>query len=179
MATWNTRGLRGSTLEDMVNRTNEKYAEAGLALIQKIPTPITPIKMDKNSRQITLAFFEQKSTVDYIGAVQGIPVCFDAKECAVDTFSLQNIHPHQVEFMRQFEKQGGISFFLIYFSVRDEYYYLPFDMLYYFWERSQKGGRKSFRYDELNPEYIIPKKSGIMIPYLDMLQKDLSEGDDV
>ena len=71
MATWNTRGLRGSTLEDMVNRTNEKYAEAGLALIQKIPTPITPIKMDKNSRQITLAFFEQKSTVDYIGAVQG------------------------------------------------------------------------------------------------------------
>ena len=65
MATWNTRGLRGSTLEDMVNRTNEKYAEAGLALIQKIPTPITPIKMDKNSRQITLAFFEQKSTVDY------------------------------------------------------------------------------------------------------------------
>ena len=33
MATWNTRGLRGSTLEDMVNRTNEKYAEAGLALI--------------------------------------------------------------------------------------------------------------------------------------------------
>ena len=86
MATWNTRGLRGSTLEDMVNRTNEKYAEAGLALIQKIPTPITPIKLDKNSRQITLAFFEQKSTVDYIGAVQGIPVCFDAKECAVDTF---------------------------------------------------------------------------------------------
>ena len=29
---------------DMVNRTNEKYAEAGLALIQKIPTPITPVK---------------------------------------------------------------------------------------------------------------------------------------
>ena len=24
MATWNSRGLRGSTLEDMVNKTNEK-----------------------------------------------------------------------------------------------------------------------------------------------------------
>ena len=45
MATWNSRGLRGSALEDMINRTNEKYAEAGLALIQKIPTPITPIKI--------------------------------------------------------------------------------------------------------------------------------------
>ena len=91
MATWNSRGLRGSTLEDMINRTNEKYAMNGLALIQKIPTPITPIKIDKENRHITLAYFEQKSTVDYIGAVQGLPVCFDAKECAADAFSLQNI----------------------------------------------------------------------------------------
>ena len=27
MATWNTRGLRGSELEDIINRTNERYAE--------------------------------------------------------------------------------------------------------------------------------------------------------
>ena len=31
MATWNSRGLRGSTLEDLVNRTNEQYAEKNLA----------------------------------------------------------------------------------------------------------------------------------------------------
>ena len=71
MATWNSRGLRGSTLEDLVNRTNEQYAEKNLALIQKIPTPITPVRMDKENRHITLAYFEQRSTVDYIGAVQG------------------------------------------------------------------------------------------------------------
>ena len=120
MATWNTRGLRGSTLEELINRTNEVYLEKGLALIQKIPTPITPIKIDKDSRHITLAYFEQKSTVDYIGAVQGIPVCFDAKECTVDTFALQNIHPHQVEFMKQFERQGGVSFLILFFSTRNE-----------------------------------------------------------
>ena len=151
MATWNSRGLRGSTLEDMINRTNEKYAENNLALIQKIPTPITPIKLDKETRQITLAYFDQKSTVDYIGAVQGIPVCFDAKECATDTFSLQNIHEHQVQFMERFEKQGGIAFFLIYFTHKDVLYYLPYEMLRYFWDRCVRGGRKSFRYDELNP----------------------------
>ena len=27
MGTWNSRGLRGSTLEDMINRTNERYLE--------------------------------------------------------------------------------------------------------------------------------------------------------
>ena len=123
MATWNSRGLRGSTLEDLVNRTNEQYREKGLALIQKIPTPITPVRMDKENRHITLAYFEQRSTVDYIGAVQGIPVCFDAKECCVKTFPLANIHPHQVAFMEEFEKQKGISFFLIYFSADNVFYY--------------------------------------------------------
>ncbi|NLL78613.1 MAG: Holliday junction resolvase RecU [Clostridiales bacterium] len=177
MATWNSRGLRGSTLEELINRTNEKYRESGLALIQKIPTPITPIRMDKEHRQITLAYFEQKSTVDYIGAVQGIPVCFDAKECAGDTFALQNIHAHQVEFMEEFEKQGGIAFFLIYYTGKDLFYYLPLVFLRLFWERAQEGGRKSFRFDELNPEYILPKKGGVLVPYLDMLQKDLEERD--
>ena len=83
---WTSRGLRGSTLEEMINRTNEQYRDKHLALIQKVPTPITPIKIDKESRHITLAYFEKKSTVDYIGAVQGIPVCFDAKECKTDSF---------------------------------------------------------------------------------------------
>lgn len=175
MATWNSRGLRGSTLENMINRTNEKYLENGLALVQKIPTPITPIKIDKEHHHITLAYFDQKSTVDYIGVVQGIPICFDAKECAVDTFSLQNIHEHQVEFMRQFEKQNGIAFFLIYYSSKDLFYYIPFEMLDYFWQRAKNGGRKSFRFEELNPDYILPKKHGILVPFLDALQKDLDD----
>ena len=34
MATWNSRGLRGSLLEELINRTNEKYREQHLALIQ-------------------------------------------------------------------------------------------------------------------------------------------------
>ena len=126
MGTWKTRGLRGSTLEDLINHTNESYREKKLALIQKIPTPITPIEIDKSSRHITLAYFEQKSTVDYIGAVQGIPVCFDAKECAVKTFPLQNIHPHQIKFMEEFEQQGGISFIIVHYTAMDEMYYVPF-----------------------------------------------------
>ena len=173
MGTWNSRGLRGSTLEEFINHTNERYLEQGLALIQKIPTPITPVKIDKEHRHITLAYFEQKSTVDYIGAVQGIPVCFDAKECNTDTFPLQNIHEHQVTFMEDFEKQGGISFFIIYFSERNELYYMTFQEMKMFWERGQQGGRKSFRYDELNPNFFMQLKNGFMVPYLDGIQKDL------
>lgn len=177
MATWNSRGLRGSTLEELVNRTNEQYREKGLALIQKIPTPITPVRMDKESRHITLAYFEQRSTVDYIGAVQGIPVCFDAKECSVNTFPLMNIHPHQVEFMKAFEKQGGVAFFLIFYSMEDLFYYLPLRDLLIFWNRMEQGGRKSFRREELKDCFYLQKKSGFLVPYLEGLQKDLEMRD--
>ena len=174
--TWNSRGLRGSTLENLINMTNEKYRENRLALIQKIPTPITPLEINKSEGLITKAFFDQKSTVDYIGTVQGIPVCFDAKENATDTFRLQNIHPHQVQFMKEFEEQGGVAFFLIYFSERDLYYYLRFREFYPFWERAEEGGRKSFRYEELTPNYeISPHKSGVFVHYLEMLNQDLAD----
>jgi len=175
MATWNSRGLRGSQLEEEINRTNDVYIQEGLCLVQKIPTPITPIKIDKENKQITLAYFEQKSTVDYIGVAQGYPICFDAKESKTTTFSMQNIHPHQVEFMQRFEKQQGIAFFLICFSGIDVYYYLPFRLFVPFWERMKAGGRKSFRFDELDQTWILPQKCGLLVPYLEMINKDLTE----
>lgn len=173
MPTWKSRGLRGSILEDFINRTNEKYREQGLALIQKIPTPITPVQMN-DKKQITLAYFDQKSTVDYIGAIQGIPVCFDAKECAVDTFSLQNIHAHQIAFMKDFEAQDGVAFFLIYYTSRNQMYYLTLRKLMEFWKRMENGGRKSFRIEELDEAYFIQQK-GVLIPFLEWIQKDLND----
>ena len=173
MPTWNSRGLRGSTLEELINQSNDRYREKKLALIQKIPTPITPINMDKEHRHITLAYFDKKSTVDYIGTVQGVPVCFDAKECTADSFPLHNIHEHQMEFMSDFEEQGGVSFLIIYFSKRDELYYVPFTKVKEFWERGKNGGRKSFRYDELDNNYRIASYSGVLVHYLEPLNKDL------
>lgn len=177
MGAWNTRGLRGSVLEELINRTNEQYAKKGLALIQKVPTPITPVKIDKENRHITLAYFEQKSTVDYIGAVQGIPVCFDAKECAASTFPLANVHPHQIQFMRDFEEQGGVSFLLLFFNHLDKLYYLRLKKFLEFWERKEQGGRKSFTIHELEPEFYLEKHGSVLAPYLDGLQRDLDMRD--
>ena len=96
MGYWNTRGLRGSSFEEMINMTNKVYREKNLAIIQKVPTPITPMKLDKSKGVITLAYFDQKSTIDYIGAAQGIPSCFDAKETHQGRLPLQNVQQHQV-----------------------------------------------------------------------------------
>ena len=175
MGTWKTRGLRGSALEDLINFTNDTYREKHLGLIQKIPTPITPIDMDKKKGQITLAYFDKKSTVDYIGAVQGVPVCFDAKECHTDTFPLANVHEHQVEFMEEFERQGGVSFLIIHYTGRDELYYMPFRHLREFWDRMESGGRKSFRYEEIDKSYRIERSGEAIVHYLVQLQRDLDE----
>ena len=121
--------------------------------------------MDEN-RHITLAYFEQRSTVDYIGVVQSYAVCFDAKECASDTFPLANIHEHQYEFMKTFEEQGGIAFILINFTHLDRYYYMRFEELKKFHDRAQEGGRKSFRIEELSEDYYIAPKFGVQVHYL-------------
>ncbi len=177
MATWNSRGLRGSALEELINITIDKYKDNGLALIQKIPTPIKPIKIDSATRHITLAYFDMKSTVDYIGVVQGIPICFDAKECNVDTFSMQNIHPHQVEFMENFEKQKGISFIILSYTAKNEIYYIPFKDIKFFYDRANSGGRKSFRFEEIDKKYLINQNKGVPVHFLEAINIDLSTRD--
>lgn len=172
MATWNSRGLRGSGFEELINDSLMAYEEAGLSLIQKIPTPITPIEMDKGKGHITLAYFDKKSTVDYIGVVQGIPVCFDAKECNEERFPLSNIHEHQMEFMEKFEAQGGLAFFLISFNNIEKYYYLRFKEAKGFFSRMEAGGRKSFTISELDPDWFFEPQD-VYVPFLPLIDRDL------
>lgn len=169
MGYWNTRGLRGSGLEEFINVTNDVYRQKGLAIIQKIPTPITPVEINKKDRTIKLAYFDHKSTVDYIGVVQGIAVCFDAKETSKKSLPIQNIHDHQIEFMSNFQKQKGVSFLIVYFKLYDEYYFLPFETLELYWNNSRNGGRKSIPYDSFDKNYMIYNKNGCVVNYLEPL----------
>lgn len=165
-------GLRGSNLENSINKTIDLYREKKLALIQKIPTPITPVKFDENKKQINLAYFDKKSTVDYIGLVQEIPICFDAKECKSKVFPLKNLHKHQYEFMKEFEEQGGVSFLLIEFTKENIVAYLPFSDLKKFIDR-EKDGKQSFNMDELDKKFFIDISNKIIVPFLDKLQLDI------
>ena len=163
------RGLRGSVFEDMINKTIETYRIKKLALIQKIPTPIVPMKIDNNGH-ITLAYFEKKSTVDYIGNVQEIPECFDAKECKTNKFSINNIHKHQFDYMAEWEEQGGISFVLILFIKHNVCYYLRFKQLKKFYVN-----KKDFTIDELEKQYFIDVKNKIKCEFIEKIQFDLNE----
>jgi len=167
MPHWNSRGLRGSAFEHLLNMTNEKYMEHKLAAVQKISTPITPMKFEPETHLITKAYFEKKSTVDYIGVAKGVPVCFDAKETSLKYLPLQNIHPHQMEFMASFREQKGLAFLLVNFTDKSECFLLPFEQLEKYWTAARSGGRKSIPYEAFDRRYIVVGRGGYMVHYLE------------
>ena len=176
MGFWSSRGLRGDAFEELINLANDKYRTQGIALIQKIPTPIKPVELDSERGNIKKAYFEKRSTVDYIGVVQGIPICFDAKNIQKEVLPLSNIHSHQLDFMEDFEKQEGISFFLIRFETADEIYLLPYPYVRKVVAESQTGGRKSIRLESIRENgFEVEIKQGYFVHFLEALNQYLGE----
>ncbi len=168
-------GLRGSYLEEMLMSVNRIYLEEGLGVVQKVPTPITPVEYDKKSGTIKLAYFEKKSTVDFIGNIQGIPVCFDAKETATTNLPLYNIHEHQVNFMEAFSNQEGLAFLIVLFKNEDAAFLLPYEVLARFWRDATRGGRKSIPRDAFEERYRIPEEGNLRLHYLIPLSRYLED----
>lgn len=166
---WRSRGHRGDELETLIERTNDYYKKMKIARIDKIPTPITTSKMNEKG-QIVLGYFEKKSTVDFIGMVQGNGICFDAKETNLKSLPLQNIHEHQLSYMKDFKEQGGIPFMIVHFKAFDKYFFVPYEILQKYADQSKKGGRKSIPFDALLTQaYEIPIVRGGLLNYLSLI----------
>ena len=92
---------------------------------------------------------------------------------AVYIADMGNAGRFQIEFMGEFEKQGGIAFIILYFTGLDEIYYLPFEQIEGYWKRMEEGGRKSFTYDEVDKSWRVRSHAGFLVHYLEEIQKDL------
>jgi len=128
MAKYNKRtshSNRGRDFQTYINQSIERYATLEVAEIEEVATPIRVEKVDRTTKKITSAFFERKSTVDYIGIVKGKFIGFDAKETAdANKFPLKNVHEHQIIKLVRYMRQGGISFLLVHFKSQQETYIL-------------------------------------------------------
>ena len=170
MTTWRTRGHRGDALEEIILLTNEFYRNHHYAIVDKASTPIKVVDIDSNGL-ITKGYFEKKSTVDFIGVVQGLAISFDAKETNLNSLPFSNIHLHQIEYMKEFTFQGGLSFILVHFKKYNEYYILPFEIIEEYWINSKNGGRKSIPYSAMENAFIIKRESNGILNYLPALNK--------
>ena len=110
-------GNRGMDLEADINLTNDYYKDKKIALIYKKPIPIKVLKINETKTRIKDAFYEKKSTLDYSGIYHEKYIEFDAKETNNKTsFPMSNIHPHQLEHIKNILYYKGIAFLIIRFN---------------------------------------------------------------
>lgn len=166
---------KGDAFEEIINISNKVYSRKGIALVQKIATPMKPIRRGK---QIVSAYYEEKSTLDYIGIYGGIPIAFDAKETKETTrFPLSNVQDHQIEFMKKWYKHGGLAFLLIYFTRLDAAYRLDWITLEWYWKRYQENrGKRGFGSIPINEFECnckqLKSRNGIMLDYLEGIKDE-------
>lgn len=166
-----TQSNRGMGLEELLNVTNETYCNRGMAVVQKVPTPV---KVTKSKGSIILkGFFEAKSTVDYYGVYNGRSLQFEAKQTKEkQRFPLDNVHPHQVEHMRGCMKQGAVTFVVLEFSSLHEIFFVPGKMIVDAWDKAKEGARKSIPYQDINVMcYLIKPGRGVPLDYLAIVDK--------
>lgn len=110
---------RGKWFEKVIEIANTVYKIKKIAIVNKIPTPIN---MNKKGKK---AFYEEKSTVDFIGIMRnGKHIAFDTKEVSLTRFPFKNISDHQEEYLTDTHKMGGAAFILVYFKTKQECYLL-------------------------------------------------------
>ena len=107
-------------LESDIEETNLYYLTMGIAVIHKKPTPVQVVDVSypaRNKAKIVEAYYKTPSTTDFNGIYKGKYIDFDAKETKSKTsMPLKNIHPHQIEHLRNVDKHGGIAFLIINFK---------------------------------------------------------------
>ncbi len=167
---------RGMSLEEDINISNKYYLDKDIAIIHKKPTPIkaTKITYTKTSSIITEAYFEMPSTTDYNGIYKGRYIDFDAKETNSKTsFSLSNIHNHQLKHLYDIYNHGGISFLIIRFNSLNKTYLLPSNKIKFFIENEK---RKSIPIKFIeNNGIIINEKYNPRIDYIEIIDKYILE----
>lgn len=117
----------GRAFEEQVERSNKLYERRGQALVIKAHTEVS---VKRKGKELTGAKFGEKAPVDFIGLAKRIPVAFDAKSTnELTKLPYANIAQHQIQFMQDFEWQGGRAFLLVHFAKHYETYLITFEQL--------------------------------------------------
>lgn len=136
----------GKGFEQLILATNNWYLAHGWAVVHKVE-PTIQIQQNIPPNKI-IGYKKGKGFVDFFGCYQGRALAFEAKKTDSRTsFPLKNIMQHQMDCLKFWKDQGGIAFFLICFEKLGECYFVKYEQVESWWEKAQKGGRKSIPYD--------------------------------
>ena len=171
---------RGMELEEDINFANKYYLNNDIAVIHQKPIPIQIVEVNypnRSSAMITKAFYKTPSTTDYNGLWNGKYIDFEAKETnSATSFSLNNIHEHQIEHMQKILNHGGITFIIVRFKKIDKTFILPFKKFIFFYDRAKNGGRKSIKLSEFEETaFELSFNYKIRLDYITIIKNNESE----
>ena len=171
---------RGMELEEDINFANKYYLNNDIAVIHKKPIPIQIVEVNypnRSSAMITKAFYKTPSTTDYNGLWNGKYIDFEAKETnSATSFSLNNIHEHQIDHMQKILNHGGITFIIVRFKKIDKTFRLPFKKFIFFYDRAKNGGRKSIKLSEFEETaFELSFNYKIRLDYITIIKNNESE----
>lgn len=166
---------RGMELEALINEANDYYKVNNIAIIYKKPTPVTisKVKYENNKKVLTKGYFNNKSTLDYVGLYKGKYLDFDAKSTINKTsFPIKNIHNHQLKHIENIINHGGISFLII--NINNEIYLLKGEDILSFIENNN---RKSIPYNYIKEKgFIIKLKYNPTLDYIKVIEQIFQGG---
>ena len=153
----------GMAFESDISKCCDYYRSKGIADIYKRPTPIKVVKMSKTKPgMIEEAYFEAKSTTDYVGIYKGKYIDFECKETIHDSVPYHMIREQQYDHLSFILSLGGIGFFLVSFKSYQEVYLMKASIiLAAIKEKKHPGFKREFFMEHgirLERSYLPPYK---------------------
>lgn len=150
----------GNMFENMLSASCEYYREKGIAIVEKTPEPMRPLKpYGDRSRGQYIACFEKQAQPDYKGVLcDGTAIIFEAKHTDGDRITEAVITETQRQSLNDFGKMGAQCFVMVSMGFQ-EFFRVPWKI---FSSMKENFGRKYMKPGELEP-YKLKQYRGTLL----------------
>jgi recombination protein U len=155
------RGLQskraGEHFENMITASLNWYKDKGVALVEKTPEPMRPLRPPNRSGQF-LACYTKAGQPDFKGTLTGgRAVVFEAKHTDSDKIEYSRLTPEQISSLTLHHELGAATFILVSVGLQD-FYRVPWEV----WrDMKQIYGRKHMKLADLEP-YRVQYIAGVL-----------------
>lgn len=154
----------GQYFEKMIDAACRYYEEKKMAVIEKTPEPMRPIKSLGGGKFV--AHYEKQAQPDYKGTLaNGRAIVFEAKHTSTDKIDQSRLTKEQSKSLQKHNELGAITFILVSIDLQS-FYRVPWEV----WKNMKKlYGHKHMTIEELEPFKI--KATGGIIRFLEGVEK--------
>lgn len=132
---YNSKANRGRPFEEFLKFVHERYKDAGLAVVHKVPTEFLPLR--GRNGQIANCKVEHKSCVDFLGRYKTTAVAIEAKHTESDRISFSRIEEHQADFLDFWDIPGAAALVLVSFGLK-RFFAVP----WVFWKAARNAWKE-------------------------------------